>query len=176
MVEKLIELYVSVVSGNYNRLLLREEILSAQDYIKDGDLYKDPVETRYSLNKHLNFLAKRIKELPFIKSCNPDPSPKYIKRGLSVYIEVKFKYPEGLSDAEIDKYYSYTIRFSDHPDKHSSERTHKTDPVQIVGRKVKNLEKEGMKAFRSSLSDIQNKIAEFEIDKFEKQLTFFDIS
>ncbi len=174
MVEQITELYVDIIPYSEFKHFLKEEILGSDDIIKQGDDYKNAVETRFSINKHLSGLAKRIRELPYVKSCNPDPSSKFIKRGLSCYLEVKFNHPDGLTKEEIDKHYRYTIRFSDHFDKHDDKRTHRTDLIDVIGRKVKNLEKVGMKQFRNSLSDIQADIAEFEEDKFGEQVTFFE--
>lgn len=156
-----------VILENYNIYkIIKEEKLKSDDVIQDGNSYKDQVETRRSISKHLKTLANRIRKLLFVKECNVDISPDKIKRGLSNYIEVTFDHPDDISKSDKNKYYRYTIRFSDHDDSHSNERIHKTSYVDIVGKKVKNLEKAGMKLFWDCLSEIQQHINDFEIEKY----------
>lgn len=165
MVEKIQRAFLIVESYNRHNIL-REERLTKYDIIKKGDDYSDTVETRRSIHSHLKNLATKIRNLPFVKSCTPDISPDKIKRGLSNYIEIVFEYPDGLTKEEVDKHYHYTIRFSDHEDKHKDTRVHKTSYVDLVGRKVDNLQKSGIKLFWQALPQIQESIEDFEIEKF----------
>jgi len=173
MIEQIKRIFIDILPSYIIKEYLMEEILDPNDTIMSGNKYKDHIETRKSINTHLKGLATRIRNLPYIKSCNPDPSRSKGK-GLSNYIEVQFNYPDGLTKDEIDKNYKYTIRFSDHEDTHKDSRTHKTSYVDVVGRKVKNLEKAGIREFKTSLVDIQNKIKDFEIGKFGEQKTFIN--
>lgn len=173
MIDTIKRIFIDILPSYLAKEYLNEELLRSDDIVKNGDEYRNQIETRKSINSHLKGLASKIRELPYIKSCNPDPS-RARGRGLSTYIEIQFIHPDGLTEEEIDKNYKYTIRFSDHIDKRKDKRTHKTSYVDVVGKKVKNLEKAGMKEFRTALSDIQDKIRKFEIEKFGKQKTFFD--
>lgn len=165
MVEKIQRAFL--IFESYNRHnILKEEKLTKYDIIKKGDDYSDTVETRRSIHSYLKSLATEIRNLPFVQSCSPDISPDKIKRGLSNYIEIVFDYPEGLTKEEVDKYYHYTIRFSDHEDKHKDTRIHKTSYIDLVGRKVGNLKKAGMRLFWQVLPQIQEAIEDFEIEKF----------
>lgn len=173
MVDKIQRIFIEIIQTRTHLEYLREEQLKPDDVIKDGKEYIDQFNTRQSINSYTKQLANKLKKLSYIEDTNPDISGPKVKRGLSTYVDIIFKHPEGLSKEELENY-KYTIRFSDHIDKRKDKRTHKTSYVDVVGKKVKNLEKAGMKEFRTALSDIQDKIRKFEIEKFGKQKTFFD--
>jgi hypothetical protein len=161
-------LYITFTPHLY---ILKEEKLSSDDIIKNGTEYKDQVETRFSIKNFLKDAAKDIRSLDYIRYCDVDTSKPKIKRGLSNYVEIGFKYPEGLTDVEIEKYYKYDIRFSDHNDKHKPE--YKTRYyVDIVGMKTRNLSKKALQIFKKNLEDVQKRIRDFEIEKFGEQKTF----
>ena len=151
--------------------MLKEEKLSSDDIIKNGAEYRDQVETRMSIKNFLKDAAKNIRSLDYIRYCDVDTSKPKIKRGLSNYVEIGFKYPDGLTDVEIEKYYKYDIRFSDHNDKHKPE--YKTRYyVNMVGMKTRNLSKKALQIFKKNLEDVQKRIRDFEIEKFGEQKTF----
>lgn len=151
--------------------MLKEEKLSSDDIIKNGAEYKDQVETRMSIKNFLKDAAKDIRSLDYIRYCDVDTSKPKIKRGLSNYVEIGFKHPDGLTDIEIEKYYKYDIRFSDHNDKHKPE--YKTRYyVNMVGMKTRNLSKKALQIFKKNLEDVQKRIRDFEIEKFGEQKTF----
>ena len=152
---------------------INEEIINPDDVIQNARKYSDPIETRDSLFDYLDPIAKRIKnENEFVVSCDPDTSPQHIKWSLSNYLEILFKHPSDLSQEEIDKWYRYAIRFSDHNNVHP--KTYKTSEIDIRGMKPKNFEKAAIRAFKTSISDINNRIAKFEKQKYGKQITFLN--
>ena len=94
------------------------------------------------------------------------------KRGLSNYIDIEFSHPDFISEMDVAKIYSYTIRISDHKDTHPEKGP--VEPVHIVGMKPKNLRKSVIKIFKQKLSEVQASIKKFEIDRFGEQFTFFE--
>ena len=161
-------LYISFIPHLY---ILREEKLSADDIIKNGAEYRDQVETRMSIKDFLKDAARTIRNLDYIKYCDVDTSKPKVKRGLSNYVEIGFNYPDGLTKTEIEKYYKYDIRFSDHKDLHEPELK-KRYPVNIVGMKAKNLSKKAIQVFKKNIEEVQKRIRDFELEKFGEQKTF----
>ena len=160
--------YVEILSYYEYKQLLKEEVLRPDDIILNGDEYGNFDETRKSLSDNLKPLAAAIRQIDTVKMVNPNPSTS--NRGLSAYVNVVFKYPEGITKEERDKYYKYIIRFSDHKDKHPKDCV--TYQIDIVGRKVKNLKRAGLAQFQEKLPEIQKVIKDFETKKFGKQITF----
>ena len=147
--------------------LLKEEVLSNSDIIKNGDDYEDPIETRRSIKYHLKKFANKLRSMEFVDDAFVDISQS--NRGLSNYVTIVFNHPDDISKQEKKDYYSYTIRFSDHDNKHPKEKPEYE--IGLVGRKVGNLTYAGTKFLYKKLPQIQQHINDFEIKKYRKVKT-----
>ena len=134
-------IYVDIMSYYDAHERLNEEILKQDDIIKKHNKYKDPVETRLNLLSYLKPIADNLENsYDFIVSCTTSSSPERIKKSLSNYIDIEFIHPKNVPEDIVKKLYTYTIRYSDHENKHPD---HKIDKeVPIVGMKPKNFEKQ----------------------------------
>jgi hypothetical protein len=164
-------IYIEVFSYSDIKRSLREEKLRQSDIILHGSKYKNIAETRKSLLNSLKAVSNKIRNLDIVDVVNPNPSK--FKDGLSVYINILFKYPEGISVEERDKYYKYIIRFSDHDDKHQKDCI--TSRITTTGKVVSDLSKLAIEAFNESLPEIEDRIRDFEIEKFGEQKTFLTV-
>ena len=130
-----------------------------------------------NLQDYLSEFIKQVNALPYVDSVYTDESPDSIKKSLSNYVFVVFNHPKDATDEEIKKVYTYGIRFSDHEDKYIDDSGRdrdgiKRDTVDVIGKMPKNLHKAGMKLLKQNLTDVQQSIAEYEIDKYGKQITY----
>ena len=148
---------------------LNEEVLSGEDTIKDADDYNDFEETRLSLNRNLTPVINALESEPYIVSVSPNPSQDTSLPGLSVYANFTVEHPDNISNSELRDFYKYSIRFSDHENRHPNDVSLDID---VVGMKVKNLKKAAMKVLKSNLNFIQKRIRDFELEKFGEQKTF----
>ena len=151
--------------------ILQEDKVPPEFEFEKDHVYQNELDTRWNiLLDYITPLGKEIKDrFDFVKECNPRPSdPK--NSGLSNYLDIVFTYPETVSEEEVDEFYTYTIRFSDHKDLHPENGP--TEKVPLIGMKAKNIRKSGMRVFIRKIADAQDKIKQFEIKKFGKQLTF----
>lgn len=165
-------IYIDIIT-QYEKDNLLDESISADEPIKQGDEYPidDHVEIRTQIKNALKPLASKIKNYnSIIKYAQPDMSPKYIKRGLSTYVDFGIIPPDGLTNQEIDKNYKWSIRFSEHGDLHGEGKNRYY--VELEGRKLNDLCAVGWRKFKSKLPKIQKKIRDFEIEKFGEQKTF----
>ena len=162
------QIYIDILPYTDIKNELREEKLRQNDIILDGDSYNNVVETRKSLLNNLKSTSSKIRKLDIVGDVNPNPS-RY-KDGLSVYINILFKHPQDITTEERDKYYKYIIRLSDHKDKHPKECV--TSRITTTGRKVSDLNTLVMQAFNDSLPKIEDRIREFELEKYGEQKTF----
>ena len=148
---------------------LEEDIVEPNDDIQIGKSYLDQFDTRfYIFRNYIRPIVSKLKQYDFVEDCESHPSTD--TEGLSNYIHIYFIHPEQISDSEYERLYHYTIRLSDHENKHPEKGP--VEEVELVGRKAKNIEKAVMKVFKTKLSDVQLKIKEFELNKYGKQLTF----
>lgn len=163
--------YIDIVSYYDFRNQLLESITKTEP-IKNGDEYPidDHVEIRTQIKDALKPLATKIRKEKEIKMAQADMSPNYIKRGLSAYLDFQIKSPEGVTQEEIDKYYKYSIRFSEHEDLHGEDKNRYY--VELEGRCLNDLYKVGLRKYKSKKEKIQKKIRDFELEKFGKQITF----
>lgn len=166
MVRKTLKLYVCLIPYSDT---LNEEVLSGEDTIKDADDYNDFEETRLSLNRNLTPVINALESEPYIVSVSPNPSQDTSLPGLSVYANFTVEHPDNISNSELRDFYKYSIRFSDHENRHPNEVSLDID---VVGMKVKNLKKAAMKVLKSNLNSIQKRIRDFELEKFGEQKTF----
>lgn len=163
--------YVDLVSYQKFKDDILEEITRTEP-IKNGDEYpiEDHVEIRTQVKDALKPLATKIRKEKTIKTAQADMSPSYIRRGLSAYLDFQIQPPQGVTQDEIDKYYKYSIRFSEHEDLHSEDKNRYY--VELEGRCLNDLYKVGWRKFKSKKEKIQKKIRDFELEKFGKQFTF----
>ena len=166
MVNKVIKLYISVVPYTST---LHEEVLSSDDIIQGAENYNNFEEARLSLNRNLTPVINALESEPYIVSVSPNPSQDTSLPGLSVYANFTVDHPDNISNTELRDYYKYSIRFSDHENRHPNEVSLDVD---VVGMKVKNLKKAAMKVLKSNLNQIQKRIKDFELEKFGEQKTF----
>lgn len=166
MVNKVIKLYISIVPYTST---LHEEMLSGDDTIQGAENYNDFEEARLSLNRNLTPVINALESEPYIVSVSPNPSQDTSLPGLSVYANFTVDHPDNISNTELRDYYKYSIRFSDHENRHPNEVSLDVD---VVGMKVKNLKKAAMKVLKSNLNQIQKRIKDFELEKFGEQKTF----
>lgn len=154
--------YSEVIKLNEDNKILGKNIKKATEY-------KDYVRARKELCAILAEPCERIEKLDYIKYCQPNPSDDTSKPGLSVYMNLMFNPPEGLTKEEIDSKYKYSIRFSDHKDKH---KTIGRKQIKLVGKNVDSLPDTAWSIFNSELITFQDIIRDFEIEKFGEQKTF----
>ena len=166
MVRKTLKLYVCLIPYPDT---LNEEVLSGEDTIKDANDYNDFEETRLSLNRNLTPVINALESEPYIVSVSPNPSQDTSLPGLSVYANFTVEHPDNISNSELRDFYKYSIRFSDHENRHPNEVSLDID---VVGMKVKNLKKAAMKVLKSNLNFIQKRIRDFELKKFGEQRTY----
>lgn len=136
MVRKTLKLYVCLIPYSDT---LNEEVLSDEDTIKDADDYNDFEETRLSLNRNLTPVINALESEPYIVSVSPNPSQDTSLPGLSVYANFTVEHPDNISNSELRDFYKYSIRFSDHENRHPNEVSLDID---VVGMKVKNLKRQ----------------------------------
>ena len=166
-----IDIYVDIVPYVYASEL-SEDVIDDDHIFEKDHVYQNELDTKwYILTNYINKIADEIEELSYVCECNPRPSTS--KTGLSNYIDVVFIHPSFVPEDDIKANYMYTLRFSEHEDTHP-EYKH-TEKVEMVGMKAKNLRKAAMKVLKTKLSQIQKEIAEFEIDTYGEQQTFFDM-
>ena len=169
-------LYCELLTYSQYKRLLVEERLNDDDIIHKANEYHDYEETRASLNTHLTKLASEIRKNKYVKNAQTNPSEDTTRPGLSTYVNISFKNPDGLTKKEIKDFYHYALRFSDHKDRHKNKHKNRNKndkmEVQIVGKTVKDVLKDGLQEFNDSISSIQQRITEFEIKKFGKPITF----
>lgn len=133
--------------------------------------YNNIKDTRWNiLTDYIVPIADKFENYDFIDETEARTSGK--DDSLSNYIDIVFIHPSELTDSEIKEFYSYTIRFSDHENKHPEFSP--VEEVNMNGMIAKNLQKSAMKIFKSKISDIKNDIKKFEIEKFGEQRTFFN--
>lgn len=130
-----------------------------------------------NLRDYLSEFIKQVNALPYVDTVYTDESPDSIKKSLSNYVFIVFNHPKDATDEEIKKVYTYGIRFSDHEDKYTDDSGRdrdgiKRDTVDVIGKMPKNLHKAGMKLLKQNLTDVQQSIAEYEIGKYGKQITY----
>lgn len=171
-IRKVNKIYIELLS--YDKLLtvLHEERITKNDIIKNANEYDDYEETRNYLNMHLGELAAKIKnDFPEIRDANPNPSGDTSKPGLSTYVNICFKHPDGLTKNEVKRNYNYALRFSDHTDRRKDRKSDKFE-VDLIGNRVSDVIDDGYETFRNKLPDIKNKITQFEIKRFGEPVTF----
>lgn len=161
-------LYVDILTYS-DFLYLYEDNAILGDIIKQGKEYSDYVKARKELCAILAGTCNKIEKLNYIKYCNPNPSDDETEPGLSVYMNIMFKHPNGLTEEEINENYRYSIRFSDHKDRHKRPNRKQ---IKLVGKKVENLANTAWAIFNSQLRYFQKKIKDFETEKFGEQKTF----
>lgn len=155
--------YIDIVPYIDTIHTITEDKIDPEDTISVGDMYKSQLDTRWHiLLDYIVPISKSIGSLKYIESAEPRASSPNNERGLSNYIDVVFNHPENISDEDIEKFYTYTIRFSDHENNHIENG--EVEEVKIVGMKAKNLHKAAMKVFKNKLFDIER-----DIEKFEKR-------
>lgn len=164
-----LKIYIDII--HYRKSELYEDTIEPDFIFKKDYVYQNELDTKwYILTDYIVPIAKNLKrdfqciESYNVRSSSPDTS------GLSNYIDIVFTHPEDSTEQEILDNYTYTIRFSDHENQHP-EYNHNQE-VDIIGKKAKNLEKAARKVFLNSLTDIQNDIKNFEIERFGEQETF----
>ena len=153
--------------------LTEDEIPDTHRFIK-GFKYNDEFDTRqYILANYIVPFAKNLlNNYNFVVDYDAHSS-KDGNSGLSNYITIIFEHPDSITDDELEDNYMYTIRFSDHENKHPE--LGDVEEVDMTDMKASNLMKAGMRVFKRKLSDVQRNIAKFEIEKFGEQQTFFDM-
>ena len=161
-------LYVDILTYS-DFLQLNEGNAILGDIIKQGKEYNDYVKARKEICAILAVTCNKIEKLNYIKYCNPNPSDDETEPGLSVYMNIMFNHPNGLTEEEINENYRYSIRFSDHRDRHKRPNRKQ---IKLVGKKVENLANTALAIFNSQLQYFQNKIKDFETEKFGEQKTF----
>ena len=161
-------LYVEILPySEFLRLNEDNDILG--NVVKQGKDYEDYNLARREICSILTEPCHRIEELDYIKYCKPNPSTDTTNPGLSVYMNLMFETPDGLTEEEINDNYKYSIRFSDHRDRHNNSNRKQ---IKLVGKSVENLPNTVWAIFNSELREFQEKIRDFEIAKFGEQKTF----
>ena len=150
---------------------LQEDIIPADEPLKQGKDYNDPVDTRKNLSVFLTPLAARIRRLHCVEKVEQYYPENPNNEGLSNYIRITFKHPYGISDDEIYDYYFYTIRFSDHGHEEARDDYDIIDSQEVIGQKPKDLTDIGWKIFEDNLDWIESEIKQHEIDTYGFQKT-----
>lgn len=161
-------LYVDIFPySDFLQLYENNEILGNR--IRHGYDYDNYIRVRKEICSLLAPTCNKIERLDFIRYCKPNPSDDETDPGLSVYINFMFDYPEGVSEDEINENYRYSIRFSDHSDRH---RRPNRKQITLIGKKVDDLSNTAWSIFNGELKELQDKIRIFELNKFGEQKTF----
>lgn len=164
-------LYVDLVPF-YEKVECLNEDISDTEKIKSGNNYpiEDHIRIRRQIKNKIVPIANEIRKEPYIKYANPDISSPRIQRGLSVYIDFAIDYPDDVTQDEINRYYKYSIRFSEHEDLHGTDKNRYY--VELEGRTLNDLYRVGLRKFNSKKEKIQKRIRDFELEKFGEQRTY----
>lgn len=156
------------VKGN---IQLNEDDIQPNHVFSKDKKYENEFDTRqYILAKYIATFAKRlVEEFDFVIDYDAHSSSEG-NYGLSNYLTLTFEHPDNITESELEETYMYTIRFSDHENKHPELGV--VEEVDMTDMKASNLMKAGMRVFKRKLSDVQRDIARFEIEKFGEQQTF----
>ena len=151
-------------------ILPYSHIIDIFEDIADDYSQEEVFSIREQILNKIKPLATKIRNLPYIEYSQPNKSPETVDRGLSTYINFKIKCDETIPEEDINKIYKYSIRFSEHKDKHGKCKNRL--PVELKGKTLSDLYKSGWNKFEEELEGIQKKIREYEIEKFGEQKTF----
>lgn len=164
-------LYIDMVSFSQDYKV--NEDIDSDFVFTDGGFYDSDISVRWDiLLEYIIPIADEIENFPFVSDTNPYSSSPNNTDGLSNYIGIEFNHPDFIPEDKLDELYRFKLRFSDHENKHPENG--KTEEINMIGMKPKNLRKSAMKIFKSKLSDIQANIKKYEIDTYGEQYTFFD--
>ena len=167
-----VDIYVDMLPYEETLEMVVEDMIQPDEKIKSGDDYSDQIDTRKFLKLYLkNDVVPTIKTYPSVKSCWVRNASEETRTGLSNYVDLIFKHPKDLTKEEIEGFYTYTIRFSDHKHDETEILPHVIKSVHIVGMKPKNFEKTARSVFNRYRQKAQDRITEFEKKKFGKQVT-----
>lgn len=160
--------------GVKDSIQLNEDDIQPDHVFSKDKKYDNEFDTRqYILAKYIAPFAKRlVEDFDFVVDYDAHSSSEG-NYGLSNYLTLTFEHPDNITESELEETYMYTIRFSDHENKHPELGA--VEEVDMTDMKASNLMKAGMRVFKRKLSDVQRNIAKFEIEKFGEQQTFFDM-
>lgn len=162
------EMYISVVPYSETTNGIVEDMIQPDDIIMTADNYNDILDTRLFIGMYLKPIASDIKNLPYVNNAWVRKASKKTEKGLSNYIDIVFKHPNGITKGEIKEGYTYSIRFSEH-------KTAKKDNliycVDMVGMKPKKFEKKVNNILKKHIDIVQDKITEYEISHFGEKKT-----
>lgn len=154
---------------------IQEDMVQPDDIIRYGNEYKDEIDTRKFLLYYTKQIAKKIETLPCVRTAWAKTASQDTEKGLSNYITIIFKHPKNLNQEDIDYGYTFKLRLSDHGHEDARQYRDIIDSTHIVGMKAKNMEKAAIRMLKTNLSNIQELINDFEITKFGRPVTKFDI-
>ena len=167
-----IDIYVDMLPYEETLESVSEDMIQPDEEIKDGSAYFDEIDTRKFLKMYLkNDVVPTIKTYPTVKSCWVRNASEDTKTGLSNYVDLIFKHPENVTKDEIESFYTYTIRFSDHKHGDAEMLPNVIKSVDVIGMKPKNFVKTARSVFNRYRQKAQNRITEFEKEKFGKKVT-----
>ena len=159
-------IYVDLIRGSCLSDYLHEDTIAPDEEIKMGYQYDNPLETRENISKYLEPLVCKIRKEHCVNKVSRHWAKKESNNGLSNYVEIIFKHPYGIDEYEIEDYYTYTIRLSDHGHDEAKEYYDVIDSKHIVGKVPNDLCSIGWEVFETNLDRVVDEIEQHEIDVY----------